>query len=64
MAGKNSEKDRMMAADLKARGVTRTIMKCPMCGHTISIEGQIGHLNQCGRGSNRDEQKSNDSRGK
>lgn len=46
-AGRRRNKDAAMAAELKARGVQRTSMACPMCHHIISISGQQGHLVAC-----------------
>jgi hypothetical protein len=50
MPGRNSEKDRSMAADLKKRGVRRTTSQCPWgCGRAISNGGGplIAHLGTC-----------------
>jgi len=37
--GKNDRraKDKAMAAHLKAKGVRRTTMQCPMCHHLIAV---------------------------
>lgn len=50
MPGKNSSKDKSMAADLKKRGVERTTGKCPMgCGYPVPNGGGalVVHLGQC-----------------
>jgi muconolactone delta-isomerase len=41
-------KNAAMAADLKARGVTRSIMKCPMCHAVIGIGSLFAHLGKAG----------------
>lgn len=50
MPGKNSTKDKSMAADLKKRGVERTTGRCPMgCGRAIANGGSdlLAHLGHC-----------------
>lgn len=50
MPGKNSNKDKSMAADLKKRGVERTTGRCPMgCGRPITNGGNslLVHLGSC-----------------
>lgn len=46
MAGKNSEKDRAMAANLKAQNVRRTKGRCPLCYGLVSIP-MYGHIISC-----------------
>lgn len=50
MPGKNTNKDKSMAADLKKRGVERTTGTCPMgCGRAVPNGGSalVVHLGQC-----------------
>lgn len=50
MPGKNSTKDKSMAADLKKRGAERTTGRCPWgCGRAIANGGGplLSHLGQC-----------------
>lgn len=53
MGARSSEGDKRMAADLKARGVRRQVMRAPCCHALIPI-GQASltaHMNRCGHGS-------------
>lgn len=53
MAGTaRSNKDKEMAAYMKAKGITRTTMNCPMCHSLIGIGSLYLHLGQC-RGTHR-----------
>jgi hypothetical protein len=45
--GKNSERDKEMAAELKRRGVKRTIGRCEICKHYIGVGGLPQHLMVC-----------------
>lgn len=47
---KNSDKDKRMAADLKARGVHRTTQRCPVCYRTVSAESVSTKYNHVCRG--------------
>lgn len=40
-------KDSAMAAMMKAQGVERTTMNCPMCHKRIGINSQYSHLGKC-----------------
>lgn len=51
MAADRSIKDKEMASRLKREGVTRNVMKCPMCHRVVSINGLFSHLSECGRKS-------------
>jgi hypothetical protein len=48
--GRNSEKDKSMAANLKAAGVTRRTGACPNCHKAVPLGGNalIVHLRNCG----------------
>lgn len=41
MAGENANKQKMMAADLKAHGVARSSMKCPICHGVLSSHARV-----------------------
>ena len=45
--GKKSAKDAAMAADMKRKGVTRLITRCPMCHKIIAIVGYYAHIGKC-----------------
>jgi hypothetical protein len=50
MASDRSQKDKAMAAHLKAMGVTRTTGQCPWgCGKALKIGGAalLAHLGRC-----------------
>lgn len=42
-------KNKAMSSRMKAEGVKRSTMKCPMCHGIISIGGLYGHLSVCRR---------------
>jgi hypothetical protein len=49
-AGSQRNKNKAMAADLKARGITRTTGQCPMgCGRPVKTGGAAlaAHVGQC-----------------
>lgn len=45
--GAISKKNKEMAAYLKARGVRRTGMNCPICHRQVGIGGFENHLRTC-----------------
>lgn len=38
------EKDQAMAARLKADGVKREVLRCPICSEIVSIERAYAHI--------------------
>ena len=47
MAAKNCEARKRMAADMKRRGVTRHICRCPICHRLIGIAAYYAHIGVC-----------------
>jgi len=41
---KDSDKDRRMAADLKARNVIRDSGRCPICGKIVKNADTLNHI--------------------
>lgn len=39
-----SQKDKEMAAELKRRRVTRTVLRCPICNRVMSIKAFQTHI--------------------
>lgn len=50
MAGQDrAARDKAMAAHLKARGVVRTTMRCPLCHHVVGVDGGLKtHMGKAG----------------
>lgn len=40
-------KDQARAADLKKRGIGRTVARCPICNRVVAINGFYGHIVTC-----------------
>ena len=47
MAANKSQKDKEMAADMKRRGVTRRVCRCPVCHKLVAISGLFAHIGNC-----------------
>lgn len=47
MSNQSRNRDKEMAAYLKARGVRRTICNCPLCHRAVSLNGLENHIRTC-----------------
>lgn len=46
-AGRLRERNSAMAARMKAEGVKRSTMKCPVCHQLVGIASLYSHLGKC-----------------
>ena len=49
MSAERSNKAKAMAAYMKAKGITRTSARCPMCHRLIQLRSLPNHILACGR---------------